>query len=360
MNNRKTNIEIPVGEAVFGRVVDHTGIPIDGMGPIEGTRISLTDKAVGGESGRAATRQFATGIKPIDLLLPVPLGGVIRWTTPWMVGSAVLMCELMRTMKFVHGGRTVMVAVEGRPRELDDLRLTFLESGIHDSVALILIPADAPLRDRRNGALAGLTLARNLVESEGRNVLFVVDRLALTEETVEAIRTVPGNDAAAMTTLVTSFAHDDVGHEEEQFEIDEDVEVVFAPHLAERGLYPAIDPFGSTSRMLRPESVGAEHVRVAETTRALLTMAHETRTNNSHQDSSNANAATLARAARLEQFLTQPFYVAQLYTAIPGEFVAPDETLRATARLLDGAYDHLPEEAFSYIGTMQVEEENGG
>lgn len=351
MNSTHNTDNVPVGKVLFGRILDHNCNPIDGMGPIEAMNSESTERADSGEMNRNRPAMFVTGIKPIDLMLPVPHGGVVSWTTPWMVGAAVLMFELMRTMKFIHGGSTVMVAVEGRPRELDDLRLTLRESGIHDSVTVILIPADAPARDRRNGVLAGLAIARNLIESEKRNALFVVDRLALTEEVVEMIRSFPNEGNVAMTTLVTSFAHDDNGDANDRFAAD--VQIVFDPNLAMRGLYPAIDLFRSESRMLQPGLIAAEHVRLAEASRELLRQLYDARLNASKSDRSSEEKNVLDRAARLERFLTQPFYVAQLYNAIPGEFVPPDTMLSEIAQLLEGNYDHLSEESLSYIGTVR-------
>lgn len=345
---------VPVGSGTLGRILDSNACPLDNGPHAFESRAKQMKGGAAARAGTAPREFFRIGIKPFDLFAPVPRNGIVSLIASWGVGKIVLLHELIRTMKVVYGGRSVVVTVEGGPRELADIDSSYRESGVFDSMTVILVNRGSSREERRNAVLNGLTVARHAAEVEGCNVLFAVDQLALDEETVALIASQPECDDASVLTVISGYHFDEANPDERPVAVPADVAIVFSTDLARRGLYPAIDPFESTSTILTEEIVGAEHVRIAAQVRALLKSARELRCRAGFDDATvdPDEHVLLERATRAERFLTQPFYVAQLANGIPGEQVDVKDSLRQFAALLDGEYDHLPVEAFSYVGTI--------
>ena len=384
-------ISVPVGKEVLGRIMNVTGEPIDERGkigaketaPIHASAPELVDQSTSSEI-------LETGIKVIDLLAPYAKGGKIGLFGGAGVGKTVLIMELINNIAKAHGGYSVFAGVGERTREGNDLYHEMIESGVIDlekpensKVALVYGQMNEPPGARARVALSGLTQAEYFRDQEGQDVLFFVDNIFRFTQAGSEVSALLGRIPSAvgyqptlsteMGTLqeritstkkgsitsvqaiyvpaddltdpapATSFAH-------------LDATTVLSRQIAELGIYPAVDPLDSTSQMLAPEIVGQEHYEVAREVQRIL------QTYKSLQDIiailgmdelSEEDKLVVARARKIQRFLSQPFHVAEVFTGAPGKLVSLEETISGFKGLIDGSYDHLPESAFYMVGGIE-------
>ncbi len=389
-------IAVPVGEGTLGRIMNVVGEPVDEAGPIdsEGTReIHQPAPAYVEQSTEAAI--LVTGIKVVDLLAPYAKGGKIGLFGGAGVGKTVLIQELINNVAKAHGGFSVFAGVGERTREGNDLYHEFIESGVNkkgggagSKCALVYGQMNEPPGARARVALSGLTIAEHF-RDKGQDVLFFVDNIFRFTQAGSEVSALLGRIPSAVgyqPTLAT-----DMGALQERITTTTkgsitSVQAIYVPaddltdpapatsfaHLdattvlnraiAEKGIYPAVDPLDSTSRMLDPRIVGEEHYMVARKVQQTL------QRYKSLQDIiailgmdelSEEDKLTVARARKVERFLSQPFFVAEVFTGSPGKFVDLKDTIAGFGDLCDGKYDHLPEAAFYMVGTIEEAVEKG-
>ena len=382
-------ISVPVGKETLGRIMDVIGRPIDERGdvgssakwPIHRAAPEFTDQST-------ETEVLVTGIKVIDLLEPYAKGGKIGLFGGAGVGKTVLIMELINNIAKGHGGYSVFAGVGERTREGNDLYHEMIESGVIDlegdnsKVALVYGQMNEPPGARARVALTGLTQAEYFRDEEGQDVLFFVDNIfrftqagaevsALLGRIPSAVGYQPtlSTDMGAMQERITTTNKGSITSVQAVYVPADDLTdpapattfahldatTVLNRAIAEKGIYPAVDPLDSTSRILDPRIIGEEHYAVARGVQqtlqgyknlqdiiAILGM----------DELSEEDKMTVARARKLERFLSQPFHVAEVFTGFPGVFVPIEETIKGFKGILDGDYDHLPEAAFYMVGTM--------
>ena len=362
--NTGSPISVPVGPETLGRIINVVGESIDEKGdvktkekwPIHRPAPKFTDQAT-------ETEQLVTGIKVIDLLAPYAKGGKIGLFGGAGVGKTVTIMELINNIAKAHGGFSVFAGVGERTREGNDLYHEMIESGViktdgkGSKAALVYGQMNEPPGARARVALTGLTVAEYFRDKEGQDVLFFVatdmgnlqERITSTDKgsitSVQAIY-VPADDLTDPAPA-TSFSH-------------LDATTVLSRQIAEIGIYPAVDPLDSTSRILDPRIVGDEHYRVARDVQRIL-QAYK-----SLQDIiailgmdelSEEDKLTVARARKIQRFLSQPFFVAEVFTGSPGKLVDLDSTIKGFDAICKGEYDHLPEAAFYMVGGIEEVQE---
>ncbi|MGO9444150.1 MAG: F0F1 ATP synthase subunit beta [Thiobacillaceae bacterium] len=375
-------ILVPVGQATLGRIMDVLGEPVDDAGPI-GTldRMPIHRKAPAFADQAASVEILETGIKVIDLIMPIAKGGKIGLFGGAGVGKTVTLMELIRNIAVAHSGFSVFAGVGERTREGNDFYHEMKEGGVLDKVALVYGQMNEPPGNRLRVALTGLTMAEYF-RDEGRDVLFFVDNiyrytLAGTEvsallgrmpsavgyqptlademgrlqERITSTRTgsitsfqavyVPADDLTDPSPA-TTFAH-------------LDATLVLSRQVAELGIYPAVDPLDSTSRQLDPQVVGDEHYTVARSVQATLQRYKELRDIIAilgMDELSPEDKLDVARARKIQRFLSQPFFVAEVFTGAAGKYVSLTETIKGFKGIVNGEYDHLPEQAFYMVGSI--------
>jgi F-type H+-transporting ATPase subunit beta len=382
-------IAVPVGKETLGRIMDVIGRPIDERGdvgasakwPIHRAAPEFTDQST-------ETEVLVTGIKVIDLLEPYAKGGKIGLFGGAGVGKTVLIMELINNIAKGHGGYSVFAGVGERTREGNDLYHEMIESGVIDlegdasKVALVYGQMNEPPGARARVALTGLTQAEYFRDEEGQDVLFFVDNIfrftqagaevsALLGRIPSAVGYQPtlSTDMGAMQERITTTNKGSITSVQAVYVPADDLTdpapattfahldatTVLNRSIAEKGIYPAVDPLDSTSRILDPRIIGDDHYAVARGVQqtlqgyknlqdiiAILGM----------DELSEEDKMTVARARKLERFLSQPFHVAEVFTGFPGVFVPLEETIKGFKGILNGDYDHLPESAFYMVGTM--------
>ena len=383
-------ISVPVGPQMLGRIINVIGEPIDEAGPVTGVEmrgIHAPAPEYVEQSTEAAI--LVTGIKVIDLLAPYAKGGKIGLFGGAGVGKTVLIQELINNIAKAHGGYSVFAGVGERTREGNDLYHEFIESGVNQKgggegskAALVYGQMNEPPGARARVALTGLTVAEYF-RDEGQDVLFFVDNIFRFTQAGSEVSALLGRIPSAVgyqPTLAT-----DMGALQERITTTQkgsitSVQAIYVPaddltdpapatsfaHLdatttlnraiAEKGIYPAVDPLDSTSRMLDPQIVGEEHYEVARNVQQTL------QRYKSLQDIiailgmdelSEEDKLTVARARKIERFLSQPFFVAEVFTGSPGVLVDIKDTIKGFKGLCNGDYDHLPEAAFYMVGTIE-------
>jgi F-type H+-transporting ATPase subunit beta len=376
-------ISVPVGQATLGRIMDVLGEPVDDVGPI-GTeeRMPIHRKAPDFADQAANVEILETGIKVIDLIMPIAKGGKVGLFGGAGVGKTVTLMELIRNIAVQHSGFSVFAGVGERTREGNDFYHEMKEGGVLDKVALVYGQMNEPPGNRLRVALTGLTMAEYF-RDEGRDVLFFVDNiyrytLAGTEvsallgrmpsavgyqptlademgrlqERITSTRTgsitsfqavyVPADDLTDPSPA-TTFAH-------------LDATLVLSRQVAELGIYPAVDPLDSTSRQLDPQVVGEEHYTVARSVQATLQRYKELRDIIAilgMDELSPEDKLAVARARKIQRFLSQPFFVAEVFTGAAGKYVTLKETINGFKGIVNGEYDHLPEQAFYMVGPIE-------
>ncbi len=381
-------ISVPVGPEVLGRIMNVIGEPIDERGPI-GHKQVMPIHAEAPAFAEQSTEQeiLVTGIKVVDLLAPYSKGGKIGLFGGAGVGKTVLIMELINNIAKGHGGFSVFAGVGERTREGNDLYHEMIESGVinlegDSKAALVYGQMNEPPGARARVALSGLTMAEYFRDQEGQDVLFFVDNIFRFTQAGAEVSALLGRIPSAVgyqPTLAT-----DMGTLQERITTTKkgsitSVQAVYVPaddltdpapassfaHLdattvlnraiAEKGIYPAVDPLDSTSRILDPRVLGDEHYSVARSVQELL------QKYKSLQDIiailgmdelSEEDKLVVARARKIEKFLSQPFHVAEIFTGTPGEFVALEDTVSGFKAIVAGEYDHLPEAAFYLVGNL--------
>ncbi len=383
-------IQVPVGPETLGRIVNVIGEPIDEKGqistkenwPIHRQAPSFNDQST-------ETEILVTGIKVIDLLAPYAKGGKIGLFGGAGVGKTVIIMELINNIAKAHGGFSVFAGVGERTREGNDLYHEMIESGVikpegtGSKAALVYGQMNEPPGARARVALTGLTVAEYFRDQEGQDVLFFVDNIFRFTQAGSEVSALLGRIPSAVgyqPTLAT-----DMGNLQERITTTNkgsitSVQAIYVPaddltdpapatsfshldattvlsrQIAELGIYPAVDPLDSTSRILDPRVVGDEHYRVARAVQKIL------QTYKSLQDIiailgmdelSEDDKLTVARARKIQRFLSQPFFVAEVFTGSPGKLVDLESTIKGFDAICKGEYDHLPEAAFYMVGTIE-------
>ena len=374
-------ITMPVGEGTLGRVLNLLGEPIDEAGPVEAAAfMPIHRSAPAFKDQETKDAILVTGIKVIDLLAPYKKGGKIGLFGGAGVGKTVIIQELINNIAKEHGGYSVFAGVGERTREGNDLYHEMKESGVLAKTSLVFGQMNEPPGARARVALTGLTLAEYFREEEGRDVLLFIDNIFRFTQAGSEVSALLGRIPSAVgyqPTLAT-----DMGALQERITSTNkgsitSVQAVYVPaddltdpapatsfaHLdattvlnraiSELGIYPAVDPLDSTSRVLEPRTVGQEHYDTARAVQSIL------QKYKSLQDIiailgmdelSEEDKLTVARARKIQKFLSQPFHVAEVFTGISGKFVQIEDTVKSFKAVVDGEYDHLPENAFYMVG----------
>jgi F-type H+-transporting ATPase subunit beta len=377
-------IEVPVGRATLGRIFNVVGEPIDGKGPVETTeRLPIHRPAPAFVDQEPSTEILETGIKVVDLLAPYAKGGKVGLFGGAGVGKTVLIMELIRNIAYEHGGFSVFAGVGERTREGNDLWLEMNESGVIDKTALCFGQMNEPPGARLRVGLTGLTMAEYFRDEEGQDVLLFIDNIfrftqagsevsALLGRMPSAVGYQPtlATEMGALQERITSTKKGSITSVQAIYVPADDLTdpapatafahldatTVLSRQIAELGIYPAVDPLDSTSRILDPRVVGEEHYQVARGVQQVLQRYKELQDIIAilgMDELSEEDKIIVARARKIQRFLSQPFFVAEAFTGTPGKYVPLAETIRGFKEILEGKHDHLPEQAFLMVGTIE-------
>jgi F-type H+-transporting ATPase subunit beta len=383
VNNTGAPISVPVGKATLGRIMDVLGNPIDEAGPVnaEATR-AIHQTAPKFDELNQSIDLLETGIKVIDLVCPFAKGGKVGLFGGAGVGKTVNMMELINNIAKAHSGLSVFAGVGERTREGNDFYHEMKDSNVLDKVAMVYGQMNEPPGNRLRVALTGLSIAEHF-RDEGRDILFFVDNIyrytlagtevsallgrmpsavgyqpTLAEEMGALQERITSTKTGSITSIqavyvpaddltdpspATTFAH-------------LDATVVLSRDIASLGIYPAVDPLDSTSRQLDPQVVGEEHYTVARGVQSTLQKYKELQDIIAilgMDELSPEDKLAVSRARKIQRFLSQPFHVAEVFTGSPGKYVPLKETLKGFKGILNGDYDHLPEQAFYMVGGIE-------
>jgi F-type H+/Na+-transporting ATPase subunit beta len=377
-------IMVPVGEKVLGRLLNVIGDPVDGKGPIpdDVPRLPLHARPPAHEDQVTSDQMLETGIKIMDLICPFSRGGKLGLFGGAGVGKTVILTELINNVASGHGGYSVFAGVGERTREGNDLLGELEESGVIDKTAMVFGQMNEPPGARQRIALTGLTIAEYFREEAGQDVLLFIDnifRFILAGAEVSALLGRMPSAVGYQPTLAT-----EMGELQERITTTKkgsitSVQAIYVPaddytdpgvvtafthldgrivlerSLADQGLYPAVDPLASSSRILDPRVVGDEHYDVAQRVQEILQRYRDLREIIAIlglDELSDEDKIVVSRARRMQLFLTQPFHVGEGFTGIPGEYVKIEDTVRSFKGLVEGDYDDLPEQAFYMVGSI--------
>jgi len=380
VSNTNQAIAVPVGEGTLGRIMNVLGEPIDEKGDIDSKEtMPIHRKPPSYEDQAGSSELLETGIKVIDLICPFAKGGKVGLFGGAGVGKTVNMQELIRNIAYEHSGFSVFAGVGERTREGNDMYHEMIEGGVLDKVALVYGQMNEPPGNRLRVGLSGLTMAEKF-RDDGRDVLLFIDNIyrytlagvecsallgrmpsavgyqptlaeemGVLQERITSTKTgsitsiqaiyVPADDLTDPSPA-TTFAHLDAN-------------VVLSRQIASLGIYPAVDPLDSNSRQLEPSIVGQEHYDVASSVQRVLNRYKELKDIIAilgMDELSEEDKLTVSRARKIERFLSQPFFVAEVFTNSPGKYVSLSETIRGFKGILDGEYDEIPEQAFLMVG----------
>lgn len=383
VRNTGDAIRVPVGQKTLGRIMNVLGEPIDNQGDIGNEETAaIHRKPPAFEEQAAATEILETGVKVIDLVMPIAKGGKIGLFGGAGVGKTVTLMELIRNIAVEHSGFSVFAGVGERTREGNDFYYEMQEGGVLDKVALVYGQMNEPPGNRLRVALTGLTMAEYF-RDEGRDVLMFVDNiyrytLAGTEVSAllgrmpsavgyqptlaEEMGVLQERITSTKTGSITSFqavyvpADDLTDPSPATTFAHLDATLVLSRQVAELGIYPAVDPLDSTSRILDPHVVGQEHYEIARGVQGLLQRYKELKDIIAilgMDELSDEDKLAVARARKIQRFLSQPFFVAEVFTGAPGKYVSLKDNLAAFKAILAGEYDHLPEQAFYMVGGIE-------
>jgi F-type H+/Na+-transporting ATPase subunit beta len=375
-------ISVPVGKKTLGRIMDVLGKPIDEMGEIgEEIRWPIHRKAPSLEEQAASNDLLETGIKVIDLICPFAKGGKVGLFGGAGVGKTVNMMELIRNIAVEHSGYSVFAGVGERTREGNDFYHEMKDSNVLDKVSLVYGQMNEPPGNRLRVALTGLTMAE-FFRDEGRDVLLFIDNIyrytlagtevsALLGRMPSAVGYQPtlAAEMGALQERITSTKKGSITSVQAVYVPADDLTdpspattfahldatVVLSRQIAELGIYPAIDPLDSTSRQLDPLVVGNEHYETARAVQKTLQRYKELKDIIAilgMDELSEDDKLVVSRARKIQKFLSQPFFVAEVFTGAPGKYVPLKETIRGFKAILSGEYDHLPEQAFYMVGSI--------
>jgi F-type H+-transporting ATPase subunit beta len=387
VTNTGEPIAVPVGPKTLGRIMDVLGHPIDAQGPIGASESwPIHRDAPAYEEQAPSTELLETGIKVIDLIMPIAKGGKVGLFGGAGVGKTVTLLELINNIAKAYGGYSVFAGVGERTREGNDFYHDMKEAGVLDKVALVFGQMNEPPGNRLRVALTGLTMAEYF-RDEGRDVLMFIDNiyrytLAGTEVSAllgrmpsavgyqptlaEEMGVLQERITSTKTGSITSFqavyvpADDLTDPSPATTFAHLDATLVLSRQIAELGIYPAVDPLDSTSRLLDPNTVGQEHYDTARGVQAVLQRYKELQDIIAilgMDELSEDDKLTVNRARRIRNFLSQPFSVAEAFTNQPGKYVSLRDTIRSFKAIVQGEYDHLPEQAFHMVGGIEDAEE---
>tara|TARA_A100001037_G_C15143179_1_gene634891 strand:+ start:1 stop:1248 length:1248 start_codon:yes stop_codon:yes gene_type:complete len=381
-------ISMPVGPETLGRILNVIGDPIDERGPIGHKKtLPIHRSAPEFTEQSTETEQLVTGIKVVDLLTPYAKGGKIGLFGGAGVGKTVLIMELINNIAKAHGGYSVFAGVGERTREGNDLYHEMMESGVinpdgESKAALVYGQMNEPPGARARIGLAGLTVAEYFRDEEGQDVLFFVDNIfrftqagsevsALLGRIPSAVGYQPtlGTDMGALQERITTTKKGSITSVQAIYVPADDLTdpapatafshldatTVLNRSIAELGIYPAVDPLDSTSRILDPRIVGEEHYQTARDVQEVLQSyksLQEIIAILGMDELSEDDKLTVARARKIQRFLSQPFHVAEIFTGSPGKLVDLEDTIKGFRAIVDGEYDDLPEQAFYMVGGM--------
>lgn len=382
-------VSVPVGPQVLGRLINVVGQPIDELGPIETEKhYPIHRPAPPFEELSSETEILETGIKVIDLLEPYSKGGKTGLFGGAGVGKTVLIMELIRNIATEHGGYSVFAGVGERTREGNDLWLEMKQSGVLSKTALVFGQMNEPPGARQRVGLTGLTIAEYFRDDEGRDVLLFIDNIFRFTQAGSEVSALLGRMPSAVgyqPTLATEMGQlqeritstkkgsitsvqaiyvpaDDLTDPAPATTFSHlDATTVLSRQIAELGIYPAVDPLDSTSRILDPRIVGEEHYRVAKSVQEILQKYKDLQDIIAilgMDELSDEDKIVVQRARKIQRFLSQPFFVAEEFTARPGKYVPIQETIKGFKGIVDGEYDDLPEQAFYMVGTIEEAIEN--
>ncbi|WP_028582063.1 F0F1 ATP synthase subunit beta [Desulfogranum japonicum] len=377
-------ITIPVGAASLGRIMNVVGRPVDGMGEISSEKtMSIHRPAPAFTEQDTEVNVLETGIKVIDLLVPFPRGGKMGLFGGAGCGKTVIMMEMVNNIAMQHGGISVFCGVGERTREGNDLYNEMKESGVLPKAALVYGQMTEPPGARSRVALTGLTAAEYFRDEEGQDVLFFVDNIfrftqagsevsALLGRIPSAVGYQPtlATDLGALQERITSTTKGSITAVQCVYVPADDLTdpapattfahldgtVVLSRQISELGIYPAVDPLDSTSRILDPNVVGEEHYSVARGVQVALQKYKELQDIIAilgMEELSEEDQLTVARARKVQRFLSQPFHVAEVFTGFPGKYVKVEDTVRSFKEILEGKHDDLPESAFYMVGSIE-------
>ncbi len=376
-------IMAPVGKAAIGRILNVVGQPVDGLGPIDTDKhLPIHRPAPSFTDQNTDVELLETAIKVVDLLIPFPKGGKIGLFGGAGVGKTVLIQELIHNVAMEHGGYSIFTGVGERSREGNDLWKEMKESGVFEKTALVFGQMNESPGVRMRVALSGLTMAEYFRDRENKDVLLFIDNIFRFVQAGSEVSTLLGRMPSAVGYQPTLA--EEMGKLQERITSTKNgsvtsVQAVYVPaddltdpapattfsHLdattvlsrkiAEQGLYPAVDPLGSTSRILEADIVGEDHYRIARQVQTILQKYRELQDIIAilgMEELSDEDKRTVNRARKLQRFLSQPTHVAEKFTGIPGVYVPLRETLRGFQAIIDGSMDYYPEAAFYNAGTI--------
>jgi F-type H+-transporting ATPase subunit beta len=377
-------ITIPVGEPALGRIMNVVGRPVDGLGEISSEKtMPIHRQAPAFTEQDTEVRVLVTGIKVIDLLVPFPLGGKMGLFGGAGCGKTVIMMEMVNNIAMHHGGISVFCGVGERTREGNDLYHEMKDSGVLPKAALIYGQMTEPPGARARVGLTGLTAAEYFRDEEGQDVLFFVDNIfrftqagsevsALLGRIPSAVGYQPtlATDLGALQERITSTTKGSITAVQCVYVPADDLTdpapattfahldgtVVLSRQIAELGIYPAVDPLDSTSRILDPNVIGEEHYLVARGVQVTLQKYKDLQDIIAilgMDELSEEDQVTVSRARKIQRFLSQPFHVAEVFTGMAGKFVKVEDTVKGFKEILDGKHDEMPETAFYMVGTIE-------
>lgn len=375
-------ISVPVGHGTLGRIMDVLGRPIDEAGPIQADELrAIHQKAPKFDELSPSVDLLETGIKVIDLVCPFAKGGKVGLFGGAGVGKTVNMMELINNIAKQHSGLSVFAGVGERTREGNDFYHEMKDSNVLDKVAMVFGQMNEPPGNRLRVALTGLTMAERF-RDEGRDILFFVDNIyrytlagtevsallgrmpsavgyqpTLAEEMGKLQERITSTKTGSITSIQAVYvpADDLTDPSPATTFLHLDSTVVLSRDIAALGIYPAVDPLDSTSRQLDPQVVGTEHYEVARRVQQTLQRYKELRDIIAilgMDELSPEDKLAVSRARKIQRFLSQPFHVAEVFTGSPGKYVPLKETIRGFKMLVDGECDHLPEQAFYMVGSI--------
>ena len=377
-------INVPVGVKTLGRILNVLGEPVDEVGPVDAEAVRPIHRQAPALVELDVTpKVFETGIKVVDLLAPYSKGGKVGLFGGAGVGKTVLIQELINNIAKQHGGVSVFGGVGERTREGNDLWNEFKESGVIDKVALVYGQMNEPPGARMRVALSALTVAEYFRDDQKQDVLLFIDNIFRFTQAGSEVSALLGRMPSAVgyqPTLAT-----EMGALQERITSTKDgsitsIQAVYVPaddltdpapattfshldattvlsrQISELGIYPAVDPLASTSRILDPQVVGEEHYKVARGVQEVLQRYKELQDIIAilgMDELSPEDKLTVSRARKLQKFLSQPFFVAEIFTGSPGKYVKLEDTIRGFKEVLEGKHDDLPEQAFYMVGTIE-------
>jgi F-type H+-transporting ATPase subunit beta len=388
VKNSGEQILMPAGDPTLGRVLNVVGRPVDGLGPVEASEfLPIHRHAPEFVEQDTSVKVLETGVKVIDLLVPFPRGGKMGMFGGAGVGKTVVMMEMIHNIAMEHGGISVFAGVGERTREGNDLYLEMKESGVLPKAALIYGQMTEPPGARARVALSALTAAEYYRDERGQDVLLFIDNIfrftqagsevsALLGRIPSAVGYQPtlGTDLGELQERITSTTKGSITSVQCVYVPADDLTdpapattfahldgtVVLSRPLTELGIYPAVDPLDSTSRILDPNYLGEDHYQTARQTQQILQKYKDLQDIIAilgMDELSDEDKLTVARARRIQRFLSQPFHVAEAFTGRPGVYVPVAETVKGFREIIDGKHDDLPEAAFYMVGSIEGAQE---